>query len=51
VQGSQPQQGSTPVVQTTASVNSNVLPGLRLNVIDTGLRLPSEAGNTSIESQ
>jgi hypothetical protein len=35
-------------------VNSNVLPGLRLNVIDTGLRLPSEAGNagnTSIESQ
>ncbi len=54
VEGSQPQQGSTPVVQTTASVNSNVLPGLRLNVIDTGLRLPSEAGNagnTSIESQ
>ncbi|WP_308922176.1 YDG domain-containing protein [Janthinobacterium sp. J1-1] len=52
VEGSQPQQqGSAPVVQTTASVNSNVLPGLRLNVIDTGLRLPVETGSTSIESQ
>ena len=51
VEGVLPQQGSTPVVQTTASVNSNVLPGLRLNVIDTGLRLPMDAGNTSIESQ
>ena len=47
----QPRQGSTPVVLTTASVNSNVLPGLRLSVVDTGLRLPSAAGNTSIESQ
>ena len=47
----QPQQGSTPVVLTTASVNSNVLPGLRLSVVDTGLRLPVAAGNTSIESQ
>ncbi|MGK5011526.1 YDG domain-containing protein [Janthinobacterium sp. MDB2-8] len=50
-EGAQRQQGSTPLVQMTASVNSNVLPGLRLNVIDTGLRLPSAAGNTSIESQ
>ncbi|PIG30274.1 filamentous hemagglutinin family protein [Janthinobacterium sp. 35] len=47
----QPQQGSTPVVLTTASVNSNVLPGLRLSVVDTGLRLPVTAGNTSIDSQ
>ncbi|PIG30276.1 filamentous hemagglutinin family protein [Janthinobacterium sp. 35] len=47
----QPQQGGTPVVLTTASVNSNVLPGLRLSVVDTGLRLPSAAGNTSIDSQ
>ncbi|QDG71056.1 YDG domain-containing protein [Janthinobacterium tructae] len=47
----QPGQGSTPVVLTTASVNSNVLPGLRLSVVDTGLRLPVAAGNTSIESQ
>ncbi|WP_426056732.1 YDG domain-containing protein [Janthinobacterium sp. PSPC2-1] len=47
----QPRQGSTPVVLTTASVNSNVLPGLRLSVVDTGLRLPVAAGNTSIESQ
>jgi len=47
----QPQQGSTPVVLTTASVNSNVLPGLRLSVVDTGLRLPVAAGNTSVESQ
>ncbi|MPQ56230.1 MBG domain-containing protein [Duganella sp. FT27W] len=51
VQSNQPQQGSAPVVQTTASVNSNVLPGLRLSVVDTGLRLPMETGNTSIESQ
>ena len=47
----QPQQGSTPVVLTTASVNSNVLPGLRLSVVDTGLRLPVAAGNTSVDSQ
>ena len=47
----QPRQGSTPVVLTTASVNSNVLPGLRLSVVDTGLRLPVAAGNISIESQ
>ena len=45
------QQGSAPVVQTTASVNSNVLPGLRLNVIDTGLRLPAGTGNSSVESE
>ncbi|WP_308920432.1 YDG domain-containing protein [Janthinobacterium sp. J1-1] len=52
VEGSQPQQqGSAPVVQTTASVNSNVLPGLRLNVIDTGLRLPVGTGNSSVESE
>ena len=51
LEGRQPQQGSTPVVLTTASVNSNVLPGLRLSVVDTGLRLPVAAGNTSIESQ
>ncbi|QYG07296.1 YDG domain-containing protein [Janthinobacterium sp. PAMC25594] len=52
LEGSQPRQGgSTPVVLTTASVNSNVLPGLRLSVVDTGLRLPVAAGNTSIESQ
>ncbi|WP_219115964.1 YDG domain-containing protein [Janthinobacterium sp. UMAB-56] len=51
LEGGQPRQGSTPVVMTTASVNSNVLPGLRLTVVDTGLRLPSAAGNTSIESE
>ncbi|QYG06456.1 YDG domain-containing protein [Janthinobacterium sp. PAMC25594] len=52
LEGSQPRQGgSTPVVLTTASVNSNVLPGLRLSVVDTGLRLPVAAGNSSIESQ
>ncbi|WP_454775319.1 YDG domain-containing protein [Janthinobacterium tructae] len=51
LEGRQPQQGSTPVVLTSASVNSNVLPGLRLSVVDTGLRLPVAAGNTSIESQ
>uniref|UniRef100_UPI002FCD81D6 beta strand repeat-containing protein n=1 Tax=Janthinobacterium svalbardensis TaxID=368607 RepID=UPI002FCD81D6 len=51
LEGSQPRQGRTPVVLTTASVNSNVLPGLRLSVVDTGLRLPVAAGNSSIESQ
>jgi filamentous hemagglutinin family protein len=50
-EGGQPRQGSTPVVLITASVNSNVLPGLRLSVVDTGLRLPVEGGNTGIESQ
>ncbi|WP_076571599.1 YDG domain-containing protein [Janthinobacterium sp. TND4EL3] len=50
-EGGPPRQGSTPVVLTTASVNSNVLPGLRLSVLDTGLRLPVAGGNTSIESQ
>ena len=51
--GGQPEQGgsTTPAVQVTASVNANVLPGLRLNVIDTGLRMPNEGGNTSVESQ
>jgi len=51
LEGRPPQQGSTPVVLATASVNSNVLPGLRLSVVDTGLRLPVAAGNTSVESQ
>ena len=51
VQGSEPPPASSPVVQVAASVNANVLPGLRLSVVDTGLRLPGEAGNTSIESQ
>ena len=51
--GSQPEQtgSTTPTVQVTAAVNANVLPGLRLSVIDTGLRLPVEGGNTSLESQ
>jgi len=44
--------GTAPVVQAGASVNTNVLPGLRLSVVDTGLRLPDGAGeNTSAERQ
>ncbi|MDN2699800.1 YDG domain-containing protein, partial [Janthinobacterium sp. SUN073] len=34
--------GSAPVVQLASNVVSNVLPGLRLSVIDSGLRLPVE---------
>ena len=44
-------QADTPVVQVTASAYANALPGLRLNVVDGGVRLPSEAGNTSLESE
>ena len=44
--------GTAPVVQAASSVNTNVLPGLRLSVIDTGLRLPDGTGeNTSMESR
>jgi hypothetical protein len=44
--------GSAPVVQLASNVVSNVLPGLRLSVVDSGLRLPTEAGgNTRQESQ
>ncbi|WP_409026784.1 YDG domain-containing protein [Janthinobacterium sp. SUN098] len=34
--------GSAPVVQLAGNVVSNVLPGLRLSVVDSGLRLPVE---------
>ena len=44
-------QADTPVVQVTASAYANALPGLRLNVVDGGVRLPPEAGNTSLESE
>ena len=44
-------QADTPVVQVTASAYANALPGLRLNVVDGGVRLPSGAGNTSLESE
>jgi hypothetical protein len=44
-------QGDTPVMQVTASAYANALPGLRLNVVDGGVRLPSGAGNTSLESE
>ncbi|PIG26406.1 filamentous hemagglutinin family protein [Janthinobacterium sp. 35] len=44
--------GGAPVVQLASNVVSNVLPGLRLSVVDSGLRLPTEAGgNTRQESQ
>jgi filamentous hemagglutinin family protein len=44
--------GSAPVVQLASNVVSNVLPGLRLSVVDSGLRLPTEAGgNPRQESQ
>ncbi|MED5596975.1 YDG domain-containing protein [Janthinobacterium sp. P210006] len=35
--------GSAPVVQLAGNVVANVLPGLRLSVVDSGLRLPAEA--------
>ena len=45
-------QDGAPVVQMAGNVISNVLPGLRLSVVDSGLRLPVEAGgNNSLESQ
>ncbi|MCC7703651.1 filamentous hemagglutinin N-terminal domain-containing protein [Janthinobacterium sp. GW460P] len=34
--------GSAPLVQLAGNVVSNVLPGLRLSVVDSGLRLPAE---------
>jgi hypothetical protein len=44
--------GSAPVVQLAGNVVGNVLPGLRLSVVDSGLRLPTEAGgNTRQDSQ
>ncbi|MDO8041045.1 YDG domain-containing protein [Janthinobacterium sp. SUN137] len=44
--------GSAPVVQLAGNVVNNVLPGLRLSVVDSGLRLPVEAGgNTRQDSQ
>ncbi|KAB8059150.1 hypothetical protein GCN74_13845, partial [Janthinobacterium sp. FT14W] len=44
--------GSAPVVQLAGNVVGNVLPGLRLSVVDSGLRLPAEAGgNTRQDSQ
>ncbi|OBV40089.1 YDG domain-containing protein [Janthinobacterium psychrotolerans] len=42
---------NTPAVQLSGTVTTNVLPGLRLSVIDTGLRLPTQGTNTSLESQ
>ncbi|WP_454774145.1 YDG domain-containing protein [Janthinobacterium tructae] len=51
-EGEKGNAGSAPVVQLAGNVVSNVLPGLRLSVVDTGLRLPAEAGgNTRQESQ
>ncbi|MGK5010760.1 YDG domain-containing protein, partial [Janthinobacterium sp. MDB2-8] len=45
-------QDGAPVVQMAGNVISNVLPGLRLSVVDSGLRLPVESGgNNSLESQ
>ena len=43
---------AAPVVQLAGNVVTNALPGLRLSVVDRGLRLPTETGgNTSQESQ
>ncbi|MEG2033743.1 MAG: YDG domain-containing protein, partial [Janthinobacterium sp.] len=51
-EGEKGASGSAPVVQLAGNVVSNVLPGLRLSVVDTGLRLPAEAGgNTRQDSQ
>jgi hypothetical protein len=51
-EGEKGNAGSAPVVQLASNVVSNVLPGLRLSVVDSGLRLPVEAGgNTRQESQ
>lgn len=48
----QPGTGGTPSAQTTSTVSTNVLPGLRLSVIDTGLRLPvQDGGNASLETR
>ncbi|WP_312440426.1 YDG domain-containing protein [Janthinobacterium sp.] len=49
--GNTASSGNAPAVQLTGAVTQNVLPGLRLNVIDTGLRMPGGGGNTSVESQ
>jgi hypothetical protein len=49
--GSTASGGTAPAVQATGAVTTNVLPGLRLSVVDTGLRLPSDGGATSVESQ
>ncbi|WP_258001196.1 YDG domain-containing protein [Janthinobacterium sp. ROICE36] len=43
-EGEKGNAGSAPVVQLAGNVVSNVLPGLRLSVVDSGLRLPTEAG-------
>ncbi|QDG74371.1 YDG domain-containing protein [Janthinobacterium tructae] len=43
-EGEKGNAGSAPVVQLASNVVSNVLPGLRLSVVDSGLRLPIEAG-------
>ncbi|MGV8870249.1 MAG: YDG domain-containing protein [Janthinobacterium svalbardensis] len=51
-EGEKGNAGGAPVVQLAGNVVSNVLPGLRLSVVDSGLRLPVEAGgNTRQESQ
>ncbi len=51
-EGEQGGSGSAPVVQLAGNVVSNVLPGLRLSVVDSGLRLPTDAGgNTRQQSQ
>ncbi|OYO29285.1 hypothetical protein, partial [Janthinobacterium sp. PC23-8] len=42
---------NTPAVRVAGTVTTNVLPGLQLSVIDTGLRMPVQGGNTSVESQ
>ena len=41
-EGETSKAGSAPVVQLAGNVVSNVLPGLRLSVVDSGLRLPVE---------
>ncbi|WP_092804659.1 YDG domain-containing protein [Janthinobacterium sp. 551a] len=45
------QGGNAPVVQLAGNVVSNVLPGLRLSVVDSGLRLPTEAGGNNQDRQ
>lgn len=51
-EGEQGSAGSAPAVQLAGNVVGNVLPGLRLSVVDSGLRLPAEAGgNTRQDSQ
>uniref|UniRef100_UPI002FCDCF8B YDG domain-containing protein n=1 Tax=Massilia sp. S19_KUP03_FR1 TaxID=3025503 RepID=UPI002FCDCF8B len=47
-----PTTSTAPVVQIGPTINTNVLPGLRLSVIDTGLRLTVSSGDgTSVESR